>query len=152
MRIAFDLDETLVPVEPHLQKERPWGPLRLLFPEALRPGSRRLLRQLHQDGHELWIYTSSYRKRVYIRTWFRCLGVPLAGVVNQERHERIVRPLRLPAHSASKYPPAFGIELLIDDSLGVAEEGRRHGFDVLRIDPLDPDWVDKVRTRISGPG
>ena len=49
----------------------------------------------------------------------------------------------------SKYPPAFGIELLIDDSAGVELEGKRYGFAVLRIDPDDDAWCGKVIGRAS---
>jgi hypothetical protein len=62
---------------------------------------------------ELWVYTTSYRSPRSLRGWFRCLGVPLAGVVNQARHERVVG-----RQGPSKYPPAFGIDLHVDDSEG----------------------------------
>jgi hypothetical protein len=61
------------------------------------------------------------------------------GVVNQPRHERVVG-----RQGPSKYPPAFGIDLHVDDSAGVAEEGRQHRFDVLVVAPTDLDWVARV--------
>ncbi len=47
-------------------------------------------------------------------------------------------------HGPSKYPPAFGIDLHIDDSEGVGLEGERHGFTVVVVSPEDPDWVTRV--------
>ncbi len=43
-----------------------------------------------------------------------------------------------------KYPPAFGIDLLIDDSVAVEAQGRAHGFRVLRLGPGDLDWGRRV--------
>jgi hypothetical protein len=66
-------------------------------------------------------------------------------VVNQDRHERVVG-----RRGPSKYPPAFGINLHIDDSAGVAEEGRRYGFDVVVVAPHDLDWAARVLEAVEG--
>jgi hypothetical protein len=63
----------------------------------------------------------------------------LGGVVNQHLHERIVG-----RQGPSKYPPAFGIDLHVDDSAGVWEEGQRHHFSVVVVSPEDPDWASQV--------
>ena len=88
---------------------------------------------------ELWIYTTSYRSPRYLRGWLRCLGVSLAGVVNQARQERVVG-----RQGPSKYPPAFGIDLHVDDSEGVGQEGERHGFAVVVVSPEDVGWAVRV--------
>ena len=44
------------------------------------------------------------------------------------------------AIGCSKYPPAFGIDLLIDDAEGVSIEGERFGFRVFRISGNDLSW------------
>ena len=49
----------------------------------------------------------------------------------------------------SKYPPAFGIDLHIDDSEGVLEEGREHGFRVVVVTPNDERWTEKVLDAVS---
>ncbi|OWK37733.1 hypothetical protein [Fimbriiglobus ruber] len=139
MRISFDVDDTLVcdpsvPVERHVPR---W--LRLWYPERLRAGTRDLMRALQTGRHELWIYTTSYRGGFYLRSWFRTFGVGIGGVVNQHRHERAVG-----RRGPSKFPPAFGIDLHVDDSEGVAEEGRRHRFNVLVVSPRDPNWTARV--------
>jgi hypothetical protein len=143
MRIAFDLDNTLIPQGESFAVETssPWL-LRPWFRESLRVGTRDLLRRLHRDGHELWIYTSSGRPAHSLWCWFLVLGIPLKGVINCWTHERLLRSRSIP--NCSKYPPAFGIELLIDDSDGVAQEGREHGFPVLLVDPADSDWTECI--------
>lgn len=72
------------------------------------------------------------------------MGIPIEGVINQTRHERTVG-LRGP----SKYPPAFRIDLHIDDSPGVAMEGADHQFAVLVVSPEDKDWVDRVLSEVD---
>jgi hypothetical protein len=144
VRISFDVDDTLVcdasvPVELCVP---PWK--RLWYPERLRHGTRGLMRALLDRRHEIWIYTTSYRSPSYLRGWFRSFRIPITGVVNQDRHERVVGRC-----GPSKYPPAFGIDLHIDDSAGVAEEGRRHGFDVVVVAPHDLDWAARVLEAVA---
>ena len=149
MRIAFDLDMTLIdwgglfPLETAI----PFALLRPWFNEPLRRGTRQLMRTLQGQGHDLWIYTASGRDPTYLRIWFLLLGVRIGGVVNYPRHESLRLAGRCP--NCSKYPPAFGIDLLIDDSEGVAEEGRRHGFSVLLIDPADVCWAEGVLAAVA---
>ena len=87
----------------------------------------------------LWIYTSSCRCPRYLKAWFASLGIPIEGVVNQARHTHLMG-----WQGPSKFPPAFGIDLHVDDSPGVAMEGVAHRFAVLQIAPEDPDWVQRV--------
>jgi hypothetical protein len=139
MRVSFDIDDTLVcgaavPSEqlvPFLYRRR--------YPEPLRKGARALLRTLDARGCRLWLYTSSARPAGYLTGWFRSLGIPLEGVVNQERHAEVVG-----RRGPSKLPSAFGIGLHVDDSEGVAMEARTHGFRVLVVSPQDERWAERV--------
>lgn len=143
MRIAFDIDGTLTPLgKGQFPSSMLPLPLRLFFREPLREGAVALMRELQADGHDLWIYTSSLRSKRYLYLWLLCAGVRLGGVVNGTAHADALRgrPSR-----PSKFPPAFGIDLLVDDSAGVEAEGDRHGFRVVTIDPGDPHWTTKVR-------
>ncbi|MDG4596563.1 MAG: hypothetical protein P9F75_12885 [Candidatus Contendobacter sp.] len=94
---------------------------------------------------KIWIYTSSGRCPRYLKSWFASFGIPVEGVVNLDRHERMVG-LRGP----SKFPPAFGIDLHVDDSPGVAMEGADHRFPVLVVAPHDSDWVERVLSEVDG--
>jgi hypothetical protein len=139
MRISFDVDDTLVccPTVPSEQFVPWWR--RWRYGEGVRSGTRALMSELIARRHELWIYTTSFRSAWYLRGWFGAFGVELTGVVNQTRHDRTVG-----RRGPSKFPPAFGIDLHVDDSEGVAEEGRRHGFDVVVVSPEDPQWAARV--------
>ncbi|OON69119.1 hypothetical protein [Hymenobacter sp. CRA2] len=141
MRIAFDLDNTLIRSAHPFALERPrlgWL-ARLLGYESLRSGTVELLRHCQRQGWEVWVYTTSYRSAGYIRRLFRLHGIRLGGVVNQSRHEREVRV------SCSKHPPTFGIDVLVDDSPGVRLEGERHGFRVIVVRPEDEGWLRTVQ-------
>ena len=144
MRIAFDLDDTLIPCGRAFPLEPPTLRARCLGAEPLRRGAVRLLKQLRARGCQLWVYTSSLRSPWAIRFLFLCYGVWLSGVVNSDRHVRRLRHAFPAQRHLSKYPPAFGIDLLVDDSEGVREEGRLHDFRVLCVRPDDPDWAARV--------
>lgn len=144
MRISFDVHDTLV-CDPSTPTEPPpsW-PYRWFYPEPLRRGTPALLHSLLRDRHELWIYTTSHRGERYLKGWFRTFGVRLGGVVNQARHEATVG-----RRGPSKYPPAFGVDLHVDDSEGVREEGLQHRFAVVVVSPGDLDWAAKVREAVE---
>ena len=97
------------------------------------------MRDLIRRDCRVWIYTTSYRPLPYLRGWFRAHGIPIEGAVNQERHDKVVG-----RQGPSKYPPAFGIDLHVDDSEGVALEGNRHGFEVVVVSPDDLDWATVI--------
>jgi hypothetical protein len=150
MRISFNVDDTLVLHDSPSPKEMvvPWW-WRWRYPEPLRLGTKALLHALQARGHELWIYTTTYREPRYMRGWFRSFGVRLADVVNQDRHDLMVPKAQFSGYVPSKYPPAFGIDLHVDDSEGVAEEGRACGFRVVVVSPTDADWAARVLAAVD---
>ena len=145
MRIAFDLDNTLIrcghafPLS--TPQRRLWA--KLLGNEQLREGIKGLTDHCRQRGWEVWVYTTSYRSAWHIRRLFWLHGIGLDGVVNQQRHDREVQA------RCTKHPPSFGIDLLVDDSEGVRMEGERHGFHVLVVAPEDVQWAEKVRAALE---
>ncbi len=148
MRIAFDLDDTLVPSTGGIEAV-PFWPARWVFREKLRAGTATMLRELESEGHDLWVYTTSLRRSWYVNTWFRLHGIRLGGVINHTKHANAMKAEDPARQSLSKFPPAFGIDLLVDDLPGIAVEGERHGFGVLVVDPADKRWVEKVRCHIA---
>lgn len=145
LRISFDLDDTLTGHRSHHPGEPGALPdfLRSRLAEPLRPGTRGLIGELRRRGHSIWIYTTSSCTPDAIRRWLLVHGIRVDGVINGERHHRAAR-----GHGSrrwpSKYPPAFGIDLHVDDSEGVGMEGAAHGFRVLVVAPDDAHWAAKV--------
>jgi hypothetical protein len=145
MRIAFDLDNTLIRGAYAFDLEKPKYAFlaKLLGGEPLRAGIMELCAYCRAHGWEVWVYTTSYRSAWYIRRLFWLHGIRLAGVVNQARHDREVTV------RCTKYPPQFGIDLLIDDAPGVQLEAARYGFEMLLVAPADAQWVAKVQARVA---
>ena len=145
MRISFDIDDTFVCREVSYPGEVGRLPLFLLrrFCEPLRGGTRSLVNELRRRGCSVWIYTSSGRTPFQIRLWLFLHGIRVDGIVNDERHRCELSGRRF-SRLPSKYPPAFGIDLHVDDSEGVRMEGDRHGFRVVVVQREDRDWTEKV--------
>lgn len=150
MRVSFDVDDTLVIHTAAALAERGWLPdfIHRWFCEPLRFGTCSLFRELRRQGCSIWIYTTSSRAPFSVRLWFLLHGVRVDGVINFERHVRDLTGhtfSRLP----SKYPPAFGIDLHVDDSVGVRMEGEEHGFRVVVVSPDDPRWTEKILDAVA---
>lgn len=78
-----------------------------------------------------------------VRLWLWLHGVHIDGVVNSGAHDRALAGRKF-HRTPSKYPPAFGISLHVDDSDGVRIEGEINGFQVLVVRPDDQEWTVKV--------
>lgn len=144
MKIAFDLDDTLILSNSNLPVESPRFSLvsNLLNIEKLRAGTRQIFNFCQQQGWETWIYTTSYRKRGYIWFLFWLYGIRLNGIINQSIHDKKVQV------SCSKHPPSFGLDVVIDDSAGILIEGERFAFEALWIKPENLHWVDELKRRL----
>lgn len=144
MKISFDLDEVLFvspdnyEVEPELR-----FPLNKMFPERLRKGTVYLINELQRRGFEVWVYTSSFRSEVYIKSLFRNYNIKFDSIVNGYRHKKEVqgnREMTLP----QKMPSHYRISLHIDDEEVVVKNARAYGYRVLQIYEPDPDWTQKI--------
>lgn len=147
MRIAFDLDGTLIPRFPGefpVEPQSVWG--RFLGAERLRAGTRLLCRRLVDVGHDLAIYTSSLRPRWHIRRSFACHGIGLKQIVTAQDHDHVAAGR---SNVSSKHPSWFGFDVLIDDSPGVLLEANQHGFKCIHVLPGDLAWSDHVLQQIK---
>jgi phosphoserine phosphatase len=72
VRIAFDLDDTLIPSAHFFPVEAPVRPwlAHLVDGELLRRGTGRVLRHLTERGCTLWVYTTSFRSPFYLKVLF----------------------------------------------------------------------------------
>ena len=149
-RVSFDVDDTLVCCGGAACCEASVIPQFICrwFCEPLRAGTGTLVRELRRRQCSVWIYTTSGRTPFYIRSWLLLHGIRVDGVVNSERHRQ-----GLAAHGfsrlPSKLPPAFGIDLHVDDSEGVRLEGVRHGFRVVVVSPDDQHWTRRVLDAVA---
>lgn len=146
MRVAFDLDDTLIPGRiPFDVEPVPRGLIRRLFcTERLRRGTVRLFQSLWGLGHEVCIYTTSFRGPLATKLLFRGHGTRVGRVINRDVHAGAMKKLGEEFKTCAKYPPAFGINVLVDDCEGVLLESREFGFAVVTVKPDDGDWIRTV--------
>lgn len=76
---------------------------------------------------------------------FYLYGIRLDKVINQQVHNQFVRIPSKP----SKYPPAFNIDLHIDDSKGVEMEGNHFNFRTVIISEDNLNWTNDVLAAIG---
>ena len=144
MIVSFDLDDTLFVDPLKIKTENPLGfPYKHIYKERLRLGTIALFQRIQNNGIKLWIYTTSYRSERYIRSFFKCYGIKIDGVVNGHRHEAEVQGKRKEAFP-SKYPSRYKIALHIDDDPSVAQNGSIYGFKVYLLNNNDVDWHQKI--------
>jgi len=146
MNISFDLDSTLIPNGTEFETEKRSKIAKLLGIEAIRKRSPKLISDLQKEKHKVHIYTTSFRKKINIRWTLRYYGIKVDRIVNQSENRKTLKSLNI---NASKYPPAFGFDLHIDDLKGVELESKKFSFKTLIIMPSDKHWVEKVKTEID---
>ena len=142
-KIAFDLDGTLI-TQSGLNEDFKIPLLGNIFKiEKLRKGVKDLFEYLKAKKYQICIYTSSYRSAFYIKFIFMLYLIKLDSIINQYIHEKYVKV------NSSKFPPEFGIDILVDDSEGVLMEGNKFGFKVILVKAEDEDWVNYIKERIK---
>jgi hypothetical protein len=145
MVISFDLDDTLIPGRKKFETEKRSVFQKLCGIEPIRSGTIALINTLRKQGHFIYIYTTSLRSERRIWLTFYSYGIKLNGVINQKKHEKT---LKNQSSLYSKYPPAFKIDIHIDDSAGVEIEGNRYNFKTIIIREDNKNWTNDI-LRIS---
>jgi len=145
MIISFDLDDTLIPGTKQFETSARSFLQKLWKVEKLRTGTIELMKACQEKGHKVYVYTTSYRSPRRIWWMFYLYGIKLDKVINQQVHNQVVR---MPA-KPSKYPPAFKIDLHIDDSKGVEMEGEKYNFRTIIVNENNPNWAAEILAAIG---
>lgn len=77
---------------------------------------------------------------------FLSYQISVKKVINQRLHNEVLREQR---NRTSKYPPAFNIDIHIDDSLGLKIEGERYNFATVIIEENDNTWQETILEAIK---
>jgi hypothetical protein len=141
MIISFDLDDTLIPGTKTFETESQNLMQRLTGIERIRKGTIELFKELRSRGHNIYIYTTSFRPTLKAKLTFLSYGIPVDKVINQQCHDRELKEHRT---RCSKFPPAFGIDIHVDDSPGLKIEGEKFNFRTIIIEEKDLGWTDKI--------
>ena len=81
------------------------------------------------------------RSEFKINLFFFSYGMSVDFIINKQKHKKEVRGL---AKNSSKFPPTFGIDVHIDDSLGVQMEGEKYSFKTIIIDFENANWTKTI--------
>jgi len=141
MTISFDLDDTLIPGTKRFETEKQTIVHRLLGIEEIRLGTIDLFKSLRDKGHVIYIYTTSFRSATKIKLTFFSYGIPVDTAINQQLHDKELKENK---NRTSKYPPAFDIDVHVDDSPGLRIEGDRFNFKTIIVDEHDKDWGQTI--------
>lgn len=147
MRISFDLDEVLFVSPIDHETEPPLRfPFNRIYRERLRKGTVELIHELQRRDFEVWVYTSSFRTRSYIKGLFRHYGIRFSDIINGYRHAKEIqtgRTVTLP----NKLPSRYRISLHIDDEEIVCKTARQYGFNVFWLKDHNPCWQEEILER-----
>ena len=141
MTISFDLDDTLIPGTKTFENEEQNLIQKLTGIERIRKGTIELFKELRSRGHKIYIYTTSFRPGLKAKLTFLSYGIPVDRVINQQCHDRELKENKA---RCSKFPPAFGIDIHVDDSPGLKIEGEKFNFRTIIIEEKDLTWTDKI--------
>lgn len=145
MKISFDLDNTLIPPrETDFQTEQRNIFQRLLGVEKIRFRTRELFRYLKEQGHVVGIYTTSYRPKTKLRIHLLTYGIIPDFIITEKENRQELSKRQI---NCSKFPPAFNIDIHVDDSLGVGREGQTYDFQTIIIKKDDIDWLERIKNR-----
>ncbi|UZR96076.1 HAD family hydrolase [Chondrinema litorale] len=147
MKISFDLDDTLIPANKDEFPTEVRSFIQKLFGvELIRKDTISLLKKLKAQGHKIGVYTTSYRSKSKIWFQFYSYGFQLDFIINEKLNRKEISKAKV---YATKYPPAFGIDVHIDDSEGVGIEGEKYQFNAIIIEKDDTNWCSKLENKIS---
>ncbi|WP_103070383.1 hypothetical protein [Aquimarina sediminis] len=146
MNISFDLDSTIIPNGNEFETEKRSRIAKLVGIEEIRAGTPALIYDLQHLGHKIHIYTTSFRTKLKIRLTLRFYGIKVDRIVNQTENQRVLKSRNI---NASKHPLSFGFELHIDDSKGVEIEGKQYNFKTIIVNPVDKNWIKKIKNGIQ---
>ena len=146
MNISFDLDSTLIPNGNEFETEKRNRIAKFIGIEKIRKGTPKLISELQKKGHNIHIYTTSFRKKRQIRRTLKYYGIRVKKIVNQTENQKVLKQRNI---YSSKFPTAFGFDIHIDDLKGVGMESEKYNFKAIIIEPSDTKWKEKIITEIE---
>lgn len=141
MKIAIDLEGTLVAECGEFACEHTPRLIRRVLPLGLRVGARELLRELARAGHRLTLYTSGTHSKLALRLWCLLNGLPIGQIITVDQCTTKVsgkEPMVV-------WPPVQGQELILDDNPLHLEAAERLGVTGLHITNVLSDWTQPIR-------
>ncbi|WP_309707669.1 hypothetical protein [Armatimonas sp.] len=163
MKIAIDLEGTLIAECGEFTCERPHALAQLLLPKGIRRNARALLHDLTHAGHSLTLYSSNALPTWKLLLWCRLSGLPLRRVITLEqakrralknaekRQRRFAKDLKalglthFGKASELTWPPCYGHDLILDDEPNHIQAAWRSGVRGVLVTNRDADWTARIR-------
>jgi hypothetical protein len=163
MKIAIDLEGTLIAECGEFSCERTSYLAQLLFARGIRLGACPLLRDLARAGHRITLYSVSEASAVKLTLWCWLAGLPVSRVVtlaqekkralrqtkkNQKRFSQDLKALGLTHFGKSNpviWPPCQGQDLLLDDDSRRIQAAWRSGVKGVLVTNYESDWTARIR-------
>ena len=90
MIISFDIDNTLIPYSSEFEVYPKSFLQKILGTEMLRVRTKELIDKLKSDGHEIWVYTTSFRSVAKLKRIFLLQGIKIQRVINQTENQKVL--------------------------------------------------------------
>lgn len=163
MKIAIDLEGTLIAECGEFSCERTSYLAQLIFTKGIRLGARPLLRDLARAGHRITLYSVSEVSAVKLTLWCWLAGLPVSRVVtlaqekkralrqtkkNQKRFSQDLKALGLTHFGKSNpvlWPPCQGQDLLLDDDPRRIQAAWHSGVKGVLVTNYESDWTARIR-------
>lgn len=149
MKISIDLDDTILvkPDFPHIESETT-KLIRGCMEECFRKGTRKLFEYLNLSGHEVGIYTNSYRGKSDLENWFSENEFNINFVINQQIHDSKTDQQPNRYSLPDKCPHLFDIDIHIDDLIEIKESCEKFGVKIILAESSE-NWVEEVIYKIK---
>lgn len=171
MKIAIDLEGTLIAECGEFPCERTNTLAQLFLPNGVRKGARQLLGELHRRGHSLTLYSSGALPAWKLLLWCRTSGLSVHRIMTlpqakkraqkntdkkQKRFAKELKALGL-THMGKvlqiNWPPCHGHDLILDDEQHHIHAAWRSGVRGVLVTNRDADWTARIReATLTGQG
>ena len=145
-RASINLDDVVISVPDSKDFEKPLNfPYNRIFRERIRRGIPALFYALHEEGYDVWIYTSGFASTDYITQLFRHYHIDVDGIINGTTRLKADDNNKMKQAKSllqEKYPVTLHIDV---DSILRTRSGSKE-FEQFEIESKDERWANNVIT------
>lgn len=145
-RASINLDDVVISAPDSKDFEKPLNfPYNRIFRERIRRGIPALFYALHEEGYDVWIYTSGFASTDYITQLFRHYHIDVDGIINGTTRLKADDNNKMKQAKSllqEKYPVTLHIDT---DSIFRTQSGSKE-FEQYEIESKDERWANNVIT------
>ena len=145
-RASINLDDVVISGPASENFEKPLNfPYNRIFRERIHRGIPALFYALHEEGYDVWIYTSGFASTDYITQLFRHYHIEVDGIINGTTRLKADDNNKMKQAKSmlqKKYPVTLHIDT---DSILRTQSGSKE-FEQYEIESKDEKWANNVIT------